>query len=48
MLLVRICWGPARGRFAGSEGFHLGISNLFGISILGFRISRFGCGRRPR
>ncbi len=21
MLLVRICWGPARGRFAGSGGF---------------------------
>ncbi len=28
--------------------FWRGGSNLFGISILGFRISRFGCGRSPR
>ncbi len=28
MLLVRICWGPARGRFAGSGGFEFRISNF--------------------
>ncbi len=38
MLLVRICLGPARGRFVGSGGFNFGISNLFEISNLGFRI----------
>ncbi len=35
MLLVRICWGPARGRFAGSGGFGFRI-------CLGFRYWDFG------
>ncbi len=50
MLLVRICWGPARGRFAGSGGFGFRILDFefvwdFDIGISDFLI---GGGRRPR
>jgi hypothetical protein len=34
--------------FASRGGFGFCLSNLFRFSILGFRISRFGCGQRPR
>ena len=42
--VVRICWRP----MAAVLDFEFWISNLFGISILGFRIFRFGCWRSPR
>ncbi len=50
MLLVRICWGPPAAVLPAAKvlDFEFWISNLFGISILGFRIFRFGCGHWPR
>ncbi len=50
MLLVRICGGPPAAVLPAAEvlDFEFWISNLFEISNLGFRISRFGCGRSPR
>ncbi len=33
MLLVRICWGPARGRFAGSGGFGFRLEFVWDFDI---------------
>ncbi len=50
MLLVRICWGPAGGRFAGSGGFGFRILDFgfvwdFDIGIFGFPVLVVATGR---
>ena len=48
MLLVRICWGPARGRFAGSGGFGFRILDFEFVWDFDIGISDFPFWLRPR
>ncbi len=48
MLLVRICWGPARGRFAGSGGFGFRILDFEFVWVFDIGISDFPFWLRPR
>ncbi len=48
MLLVRICWGPARGRFAGSGGFGFRILDFEFVWDFDIGISDFPFWLRPQ
>ncbi len=48
MLLVRICWGPARSRFAGSGGFGFRILDFEFVWDFDIGISDFPFWLRPR
>ncbi len=48
MLLVSICWGPARGRFAGSGGFGFRILDFEFVWDFDIGISDFPFWLRPQ
>ncbi len=48
MLLVRICWGPTRGRFAGSGGFGFRILDFEFVWDFDIGISNFPFWLRPQ